>query len=170
MATLLMAFGAKVERVVINDMNGSVFYARLILAAENQLHNRKLIELDARPSDSIALAVQQGCPVYVADVVWEAVEDVSGALAQIESKTLEENQAAEAEVAGGEAEFEGLFDVDDDDEEEDDDEEDYDDDEDDEDDYSEFEDEDDDEDDDFDLEDDEEDEEDEDDDGPERRL
>ncbi len=101
MASLLQAFGARVERAVINDVNGSVFYARLIIAAENQLHSRKLIELDARPSDSIALAMHQGAPVFVARKVLESVEDMSEALEQIEKRGLEPSSAEESE---GEAE------------------------------------------------------------------
>ncbi|MBB5035624.1 bifunctional nuclease family protein [Prosthecobacter vanneervenii] len=94
---LLLAFGAKVERVVINNINGSVFHARLIISAENELHTtRKVIELDARPSDSIAMAVQQGAPIFVAKSVWDTVEDVSETLAQIEKKGLQAQQAAEA--------------------------------------------------------------------------
>ncbi len=94
---LLMAFGAKVERVIINNINGSVFHARLIISAENELHTtRKMIELDARPSDSIAMAVQQSAPIFVAQSVWDAVEDVSDTLAQIEKKGLEAQQASEA--------------------------------------------------------------------------
>jgi bifunctional DNase/RNase len=94
---LLLAFGARVERVVINNINGSVFHARLIISAENELHTtRKVIELDARPSDSIAMAVQQSAPIFVAKSVWDSVEDVSDTLAQIEKKGLEVQQAAEA--------------------------------------------------------------------------
>lgn len=94
---LLLAFGAKVERVVINNINGSVFHARLIISAENELHTtRKVIELDARPSDSIAMAVQQGAPIFVAKSVWDSVEDVSDTLAQIEKKGLQAQQEAEA--------------------------------------------------------------------------
>lgn len=93
---LLLAFGAKVERVIINNINGSVFHARLIISAENELHTtRKMIELDARPSDSIAMAVQQSAPIFVAKKVWETVEDVSETLAQIEKKGLEAQQAAD---------------------------------------------------------------------------
>ncbi|WP_395743574.1 bifunctional nuclease family protein [Prosthecobacter sp.] len=94
---LLLAFGARVERVVINNINGSVFHARLIISAENELQTtRKVIELDARPSDSIAMAVQQSAPIFVAKNVWDTVEDVSETLAQIEKKGLEAQQAAEA--------------------------------------------------------------------------
>jgi bifunctional DNase/RNase len=86
-----------VERVIINNINGSVFHARLIISAENELHTtRKMIELDARPSDSIAMAVQQSAPIFVAQSVWDAVEDVSDTLAQIEKKGLEAQQASEA--------------------------------------------------------------------------
>lgn len=100
---LLLAFGARVERVVINNINGSVFHARLIISAENELQTtRKVIELDARPSDSIAMAVQQSAPIFVAKSVWDTVEDVSDTLAQIEKKGLEVQQAAEA--AAGEDE------------------------------------------------------------------
>lgn len=96
---ILMAFGAKVERVIINHMEGSVFHARLILTAENQLHNKKVVELDARPSDSIALAVQQSAPIYVAAEVWNGVEDMSETLARIEKQGQELKEAAEKAAA-----------------------------------------------------------------------
>lgn len=134
MASLLLAFGAKVERAVINDVNGSVFYARLIIAAENQLHSRKLIELDARPSDSIALAMHQGAPVFVAKKVLDAVEDMSEALEQIEKRGLDaagsktssakEEEDEELEEDDDDDDFteDDLFGDEDDEEEEDDDE------------------------------------------------
>lgn len=113
---LLMAFGAKVERVIINNINGSVFHARLIISAENELlTTRKMIELDARPSDSIAMAVQQSAPIFVAQAVWDAVEDVSDTLVQIEKKGLEAQQASEAaakEQGDDEDEIEELSDED----------------------------------------------------------
>ena len=51
----LEAFGAKVSRAVIVNMENEVYYARLILEAENEIMERKIIELDARPSDCLAL-------------------------------------------------------------------------------------------------------------------
>lgn len=86
MGHILLAFGAKVDRVVINNINGSVFFARIILSAENELQNRKLVEIDARPSDSIALATQAGAPILVSRHVWDSVEDVSDTLATIEQQ------------------------------------------------------------------------------------
>jgi bifunctional DNase/RNase len=93
---ILLAFGGKVERVIINHMKGSVFHARLIISAENQLHNKKVVELDARPSDSIALAVQQNAPIYVSADVWNAVEDMTETLAKIEKQGQEAKEAAAA--------------------------------------------------------------------------
>ena len=54
----LSALGAKVQRVVINDFNDGVFFGRLIPAAENELTEKKIIEIDARPSECIAMATQ----------------------------------------------------------------------------------------------------------------
>jgi bifunctional DNase/RNase len=62
---LMTALGAKVERVIINDLKSETYFARLIVSAENQLFEKKIIELDGRPSDCIALAIQQNAPIYV---------------------------------------------------------------------------------------------------------
>ncbi len=89
---LLTALGAKVERVIINDLKTETYFARLIISAENELHAKKIIELDGRPSDCIALAIQQGAPVYVASEVWEEVEDRSDILKKMEEQQGEGQQ------------------------------------------------------------------------------
>ncbi len=83
---VLRAFGAKVDHIVINHLENGVFHARIILSAENELQHRKVVELDARPSDSIALAVQQNAPILVSNSVWDEVDDMSEALEQIEKR------------------------------------------------------------------------------------
>jgi bifunctional DNase/RNase len=97
LATVLLAFGAKVDRVIINEVHGSVFHARMIISAENELHARKVIELDTRPSDSIAMAVQQGAPLFVARQVWDTVDDMTETLAEIEKRGLEQGGAVAGE-------------------------------------------------------------------------
>ena len=57
---------ACVDHVVINDVRKSTFFSRLYL----RQHDR-LIDLDARPSDSLALAVRQQAPIYINDGVLE---------------------------------------------------------------------------------------------------
>lgn len=76
---IFTGLGIGVERVVINDLKSSTYFARLILRAENEL-GRKILEIDARPSDCIALAVLQKSPIYVAEKVFNAVEDMSEVL------------------------------------------------------------------------------------------
>lgn len=126
LGSVLMAFGARVERVVINHVEGSVFHARLILSAANELHQRKVVELDARPSDSIAMAVQQGAPLFVARSVFDSVEDVTDTLAQIEKRGLEQPAGDEAlseeqeDIDPDDLDLEGL-ELDEDDEEDEDD-------------------------------------------------
>jgi len=81
---ILTALGAKVERVVINDMKSETYFARLILSAENEVCEKKIVELDGRPSDCIALAISQRAPIYVSREVWDEVEDHSDALRDLE--------------------------------------------------------------------------------------
>ena len=86
MALLLAAVGAKVERVIINDLKSGTYFGRLIITAENELQQRKIIELDSRPSDCIALAIQQQAPIYVSREVWEEVEDMSDVLENMQQQ------------------------------------------------------------------------------------
>ncbi|MEM6916096.1 MAG: bifunctional nuclease family protein [Verrucomicrobiota bacterium] len=81
---VLIALGARVDRIVINDFSDTVYFARLIVEAENEIQQRKIVEIDARPSDSIALAVAAEAPIFVASHVWEAVEDMSIVLKKME--------------------------------------------------------------------------------------
>ena len=87
MALVLSAVGARVERVIINDLKNGTYFGRLIITAENELQQRKIIELDARPSDCLAMAMQQKAPVYVSREVWDEVEDMSDVL-----RTMHEQQ------------------------------------------------------------------------------
>jgi uncharacterized protein len=87
-----MARRNRVHRPTINDFTDTVFFARLIIVAENELDERKIIEIDARPSDSIALAVQAEAPIYVASHVWEAVEDMSIVLKKMQDASGEKDE------------------------------------------------------------------------------
>src|SRR5580692_2633286 len=71
-----------IERVIITELKNSTYFARLILQQENEL-GRKIVEVDARPSDCLALATAQKRPIYVASPLFEQVEDMSATLDQI---------------------------------------------------------------------------------------
>ena len=86
MGHLMAALGAKVDRVIINDLKSETYFARLIISAENELFEKKIIELDGRPSDCLALAIQQRAPIYVSRDVWDEVEDRSDVLRSLEER------------------------------------------------------------------------------------
>lgn len=85
MITMLDGLGAEVERVVISDVDQGTFFARLILSMENEL-GHKIVEIDARPSDSIVLALASGKPIYTARTVLDSVDDMTEILAKILSQ------------------------------------------------------------------------------------
>lgn len=79
----LQAFGAKVSRAVIVRMEQDIYFARLILEAENEIMERKIVELDARPSDCLAIAVRCGAPFFVVKDLWEKLEDMTSVLREM---------------------------------------------------------------------------------------
>jgi len=76
--SVLEVLGGKLERVEITELKDNTFYARLIINARGMEY-----EIDARPSDAIALALRAGAPILVDEGLLEehAVEE-----AQIETQ------------------------------------------------------------------------------------
>ncbi len=62
----LSELGVTVKRIVVSDLAEDTFRARLLL----QVDGREL-DLDARPSDAIALAVRVGVPIFATDAVMD---------------------------------------------------------------------------------------------------
>jgi bifunctional DNase/RNase len=85
-------FGIAVERVVITELRNSTYFARLILKQENEL-GKKLVEVDARPSDCIALATARKRPILVARRLFDEVEDMSELLTKMNENTDDSEQA-----------------------------------------------------------------------------
>jgi uncharacterized protein len=104
MGHLMTAVGARVERVIINDLKNATYYARMIIRAENELQQKKIIELDGRPSDCIAMATQQKAPIYVSQEVWDEVDDMSDVLRKMEEEGLKPDPEAESESGPGDEE------------------------------------------------------------------
>lgn len=82
MQSVFKGFGISVERVIITELKNSTYYARLILAQSNEVA-KKLVEIDARPSDCLALASAQKCKIFVNRALFEQVEDMSEYLDKI---------------------------------------------------------------------------------------
>ncbi len=61
----IQQLGGRLEKVVIDKLQNNTFYAKLYLVRSNDGE----IIVDARPSDSVALALRASAPVYVAEEI-----------------------------------------------------------------------------------------------------
>lgn len=62
--SVITDLGAKVTRIVVNDLESDVFFARVNLEIDG-----KHVEIDSRPSDAIALAVRVQAPIFAEETV-----------------------------------------------------------------------------------------------------
>jgi uncharacterized protein len=91
MNNIFKGFNVTIDRVIITELKNSTYYARLILHQENEL-GRKIVEIDARPSDCLALATAQKRPIYVSSPLFEQVEDMTEVLDRINENTSESGE------------------------------------------------------------------------------
>ncbi len=91
MNSVFKGFNITVERAIITELKNSTYFARLILQQQNEL-GRKLVEIDARPSDCLALATAQKRPLFVSSPLFEQVEDMSEVLDRINENGGEQEQ------------------------------------------------------------------------------
>lgn len=80
--SIFKGFNIAVDRVIITELKNSTYFARLILEQDNEL-GRKIVEIDARPSDCLAIATAQKRPLYVTTSLFNQVEDMSKLLEEI---------------------------------------------------------------------------------------
>ena len=68
MAQIIVSLDGTLEQILINDLQDHTFYAKLVIR-----HDSELIEVDARPSDAIALGIASETQILVAEHVLNAV-------------------------------------------------------------------------------------------------
>jgi bifunctional DNase/RNase len=66
LGNVIGALGAKIEKVVISDLRNHTYYATIHLNSGG-----KIIKVDSRPSDAIAVGVATNVPLFVAEHVFE---------------------------------------------------------------------------------------------------
>jgi bifunctional DNase/RNase len=102
--SVISEFGANIASIVITDLVDEVYYAHILLDLAG-----KHMEIDARPSDAIALAVRAKTPIYVEDDILERAgvtlehkdeDGKSGAEAKSEAEHVELKTGSEAEDIG----------------------------------------------------------------------
>ncbi|MDP7030361.1 MAG: bifunctional nuclease family protein [Phycisphaerales bacterium] len=71
LSSVIVCLGARLSRVVIHDLCDGTFYAMLVLEQGSEE-----VQVDARPSDAIALAVGADVPIFVSEhVLMEVAAD-----------------------------------------------------------------------------------------------
>ena len=68
---IITELGGQIEHVVVHHLKEGTYYANISIKGPISCH-----EIDARPSDAIALAARFSCPIYVDELVLEEVGDV----------------------------------------------------------------------------------------------
>lgn len=69
---MISQLNARVTRVVINDLRDSTFFAQIRLTTPD-----RTLEVDARPSDAIALALRTEAPIFVAQSVLDQAQTIT---------------------------------------------------------------------------------------------
>jgi uncharacterized protein len=69
---MISELDARVIRIVINDLRDSTFFAQIRVITGD-----KTLEVDARPSDAIALALRTEAPIFVAQSVLDQAQTIS---------------------------------------------------------------------------------------------
>lgn len=72
MRELIGRLSVKLDRIEIRDLRERTYYATLFMSAPG----KKRMQLDARPSDAIALALRTGAPIFVARKVIERAQRI----------------------------------------------------------------------------------------------
>jgi len=62
--SIIETLGGQIERVVVTELRNNTYYAKIEIRLEKRLY-----EVDSRPSDAIALAVRRNIPIYVEEEV-----------------------------------------------------------------------------------------------------
>ncbi|MEI7721416.1 MAG: bifunctional nuclease family protein [Verrucomicrobiota bacterium] len=102
---IFQGFGITVDRVLINDLRNDTYFARLTLRQVGP-GGTSITEIDARPSDCVAVALETQKPIHVAKAVWDKVSDMTPFLQELKKK-FETGEEGEEGQAGGEAKGEG---------------------------------------------------------------
>lgn len=68
LANVITDLDGELEKIVVHDLRDHTFYAKLVIRREGNL-----VEVDARPSDAIALGVGSDTPIYTEESVLQLV-------------------------------------------------------------------------------------------------
>jgi len=71
LVSILKEVDVSIKEVIISDLKNDTFYADIVFKSKN-----KELRIDARPSDSLAIAVRTGARIYIEDKVFEKCPEI----------------------------------------------------------------------------------------------
>lgn len=80
---VLMGLDARVHKVVVTELKDDTFFAVIWMEREG-----RIISVDSRPSDALALALRVDCPIFVDDVVLRSSKQAQSATDPSSSEEL----------------------------------------------------------------------------------
>jgi bifunctional DNase/RNase len=80
---ILIGFDTQVHKIVVNELRDDTFFAVIWMEREG-----KVISIDSRPSDALALALRLDCPIYVDEEVLKSSKATSASPDRISSEDL----------------------------------------------------------------------------------
>lgn len=83
---ILTELGAQILRVTITDIKENSYFAELTVS-----HLDKVYQIDARPSDSLAVAVRVGCPIFIDDKVLEKCPSIEKPISEDEVERFKDD-------------------------------------------------------------------------------
>jgi uncharacterized protein len=97
LGNLIAELGARLDRVTIGSLRDETFHARLLLVTPDARH-----EVDARPSDAIALALRLGVPIYAAAEVLDRAAALPDPDDEADDEEADDEEAGAAGPGAGE--------------------------------------------------------------------
>lgn len=106
LVSILGELEVTIDRVEITGLKDGTFYAQIVLERSGTK-----LTVDARPSDSIAMAVRLKCPIFIAESVVEEVgSEISTITGEVEDSGDLEDDDSESEEPEDKTELEALHD------------------------------------------------------------
>ncbi len=71
MKSTLVSMGYNIQKVIVDDFHSGTFYAKIVIVGKDRSNNSFSTEIDARPSDAIALAIRFCAPIFMVEKVYK---------------------------------------------------------------------------------------------------
>jgi len=81
MKNFMLAFNIDLHEVIISDLQGGIFYSKLLCSTEVDT-----VEIDSRTSDALAMAVRFGCPIFIYENIFEVASSDNPEIQKVAAK------------------------------------------------------------------------------------